>query len=348
MKKATYKILGLALVLSLSACASSSDKKLDYRSQVKGSPLEVPPGLSDYDKNSQFNLGDGVRSTDVDQNAATQMPAGTLLVSAKDMRIERSGETRWLVVNRPAEQVWPVLQSFWEDNGFTIRSNQPKLGVMETDWAENRASLPQTGLRKLIGGALDMLYDTGYRDMFRTRIERTSNGTEIYISHRGMEEVYTSSAKDNTAWQPRAADPQLEGQLLSALMVRLGTTEEQAKTALQSSVNTARGASIKGDTLLLNDSMDSAWRRIGLSLDRVGLSVIDRDFSSRLYYVTPNPDDRGLLRKSFGKLGESYQVQLKQISTNQVEVSFSDRNGASMGNDKGLSRVLKELQKTLK
>ena len=43
---------------------------------------------------------------------------------------------------------------------------------METDWAENRANLPQTGLRKLIGKALDSVYDTGMRDMFRTRVEK--------------------------------------------------------------------------------------------------------------------------------------------------------------------------------
>ncbi|MFZ1891817.1 MAG: outer membrane protein assembly factor BamC [Formosimonas sp.] len=349
MKKTAYKALGLALVLTLSACASSSDKKLDYRSQVKGSPLEVPPGLTDYDKDAHFDLNKGISASQVNAGAG-QVVSSNVLVNAKDMHIEKLGDTRWLVINRPAEQIWPVLQDFWEENGFTIRTNTPKVGVMETDWAENRANLPQTGLRKLIGGALDMLYDTGTRDMFRTRMERTGNGTEIYISHRGMEEVYTSSSKDTTSWQPRASDPQLEGELLRRLMVRLGTNEAEASAALQaSSSNLVRGATVKGNALILNDVPDNAWRRIGLSLDRVGLSVIDRDYTNRVYYITPNSDDRGLFKKSFGKLGESYQVQLKTVSANQTEVTFADRNGKMLtGDDKGLSKILKELQKTLK
>ncbi|MGL4767101.1 MAG: outer membrane protein assembly factor BamC [Formosimonas sp.] len=338
----------LLAALSLSACSTSSNSKLDYKSQVKGSPLEVPPGLTDYDKNKQFDLSNGVRASAISgTQPASAIPAGQLLVSAQDMRIEKSGESRWLVVNRPAEQVWPVLQEFWEENGFTIRNNSLKLGTLETDWAENRAALPESGLRKILGKALDSLYETGMRDMFKTRIERTSNGTEIYISHRGMEEVYTSSAKDATTWQPRAADPQLEAEFLSRLMVRLGTNEKEAKAALQNSINTSKGAEIVGETLVVSDNMENTWRRIGLSLDRVGLSVIDRDYTSRIYFVTPSPDDRGLFRKSFGKLNENYQVRFKTLASNKVEVSFADQKGGALS-DSALPRVLKNLQKALK
>ena len=43
------------------------------------------------------------------------------------------------------------------------------------------------------------LYSTGERDKFRTRLERNAQGgTEIYISHRGMQEVYTSTSNDQT------------------------------------------------------------------------------------------------------------------------------------------------------
>lgn len=348
VKKTTFKVLGLAFVLSLSACASDSDKKLDYRSQVKGSPLEVPPGMTEYDKNSQYKLDQGVSASQVQSSSGTQMTSN-VLIQAKDMHIEKLGDTRWLVVNRPVEQIWPVLQDFWEENGFTLRSNLPKQGTMETDWAENRANLPQTGLRKLIGGALDTLYDTGYRDMFRTRVERTQNGTEIYISHRGMEEVYTSGAKDSTVWQARKSDPNLEAQLLSALMVRLGSNEAEAKAALASSLNNAKGATVKGNTLILNDNMENSWRRIGQVLDRAGMSIIDRDYSSHTYVVVPNPDDRGLFRKSFGKLGESYQVRLNAVSSNQIELAMFDRNGKQITTDeKRFDNFLDSLKSALK
>jgi outer membrane protein assembly factor BamC len=239
------------------------------------------------------------------------------------------------------------MQTFWEDNGFTLRTNQPKLGIMETDWAENRANLPQTGLRKLIGKALDSVYDTGLRDMYRTRVEKVNGGVEIYISHRGMEEVYTSASKDSTTWQPRAADPELETELLRRLMIALGTDEASAKAALQNSTNTLKGASIQGEQLIVNDTMENTWRRVGQVLDRAGLSVTDRDISQRIYYVTPNPDDRGMFKKSFGKLNETYQVRFSAVSANQVKVSFADKSG-KIYTDEGLSKVLKNLQDNLK
>ena len=336
-----------AMSFSLTACLTASDSKIDYRSNVKGSPLEVPPGMSGYEKNDQYALGSVVSAKQVAQNANVPTNLTPVALDAKDMHIERAGDTRWLVVKRPAEQVWPTVQTFWQDNGFTLRTNQPNLGIMETDWAENRANLPQTGLRKLLGRALDTVYDSGMRDMFRTRVEKVNGGVEIYISHRGMEEVYTSTNKDSTIWQPRAADPELEVELLRRLMVALGTNEADAKAALQNSTNTLKGASIQGDQLIVNDSMENAWRRVGQVLDRAGLSVTDRDISQRIYYVTPNPDDRGLFKKSFGKLNETYQVRFTQVSANQIKVGFADKAGKAYMGD-GLDKVLKNLQTNLK
>lgn len=336
-----------ALSFSLTACLTATNSKIDYRSDVKGSPLEVPPGMSDYNKNTQYDLSGVVSAKTVGQHANASSSVTPVALDAQDMHIERAGDTRWLVVKRPAEKVWPTIQTFWEDNGFTLRTNQPKLGIMETDWAENRANLPQTGLRKLLGKALDAVYDTGLRDMYRTRVEKVDGGVEIYISHRGMEEVYTSTSKDSTTWQPRSADPELEVEMLRRLMIALGTNEADAKAALQTSTNVLKGTSIQGNELLVNDTMENTWRRVGQVLDRAGLSVTDRDISQRVYYVTPNPDDRGMFKKSFGKLNETYQVRFTQISANQVKVSFADKSGKAYADD-GLNKVLKNLQANLK
>lgn len=335
-----------AVGVALAACSTTSQEKIDYRSTVKGSPLEVPPGMTDYSKNTQYDLKGVVSYKNVASGQAVPVVGAPVLVDSKDMYIERAGDTHWLVVKRPAEQVWPALQTFWEDNGFTLKTNQASTGIMETDWAENRANLPQTGLRKIIGKALDSVYDTGMRDMFRTRVEKTSAGTEIYISHRGMEEVYTSTSKDSTTWQPRKADAELETEMLRRLMVSLGTDEKSSKAAMQNAANKVKGSEIRGNDLIVSDSMDNAWRRVGLSLDRAGLSITDRNLAQRVYYVTPNPDDRGLFKKSFGKLKEIYQVRFVSISANQTQVSFADKNGQPYVDD-GLARVLKNLKNSL-
>lgn len=344
-KKITIASLITLLVLSACATQDSSSTNVSYNtSNKKSTPLEIPPGLSDYEKNKQFNLDDGVSA--LSYHHADGSNKSPVLIEAKDMHIEKAGDARWLVVKRPAEVVWPVLQDFWEENGFSIRSSSDKLGIMETDWAENRAALPKTGLRGLIGKAIESVYESSMRDMFKTRIERTSDGVEIYISHRGMEEVYTSSSKDSTVWQARAVDTQLETEFLRRLMLKLGVNEESAQTKIKNSVHSDKGSTISDNTLVVNDSMENTWRRVGLSLDRVGLSVTDRNYTTRVYYVQPNPDDRGMFKKVFGKLNETFLVQFKELSPNKIQVSFASENDTEIPAS-SLTKVLKDLQKAL-
>jgi outer membrane protein assembly factor BamC len=179
---------------------------------------------------------------------------------------------------------------------------------METDWAENRAKIPQDFIRNALGKVLDSLYSSGERDKFRTRLERNPNGgTDIFISHRGMVETYTDASKSNTVWQPRAADPELETEFLRRLMVKLGATQEQAKAALVTAPSTksSRVATVNGQTVLeLDADFDRAWRRVGLSLDRTNFTIEDRDRSKGLYfvrYVEPSADkgEPGFLSKLF-------------------------------------------------
>ena len=51
-------------------------------------------------------------------------------------RIESSGGERWLAVAAEPEAVWPGIRDFWIDQGFTLETEEPAVGVMETNWAE--------------------------------------------------------------------------------------------------------------------------------------------------------------------------------------------------------------------
>ncbi|MGH8717631.1 MAG: outer membrane protein assembly factor BamC, partial [Burkholderiales bacterium] len=122
-------------------------------------------------------------------------------------------------------------------------------------------------------------------------IERgVEEGTsEIYISHRGMYEIYTTETKDTTAWQPRPADPELEAEMLRRLMVRFGVEEARATSLLKGPEPSERATLVKNGkepmSLSLDEGFDRAWRRVGLALDRVGFTVEDRDRSQGLYFV---------------------------------------------------------------
>jgi outer membrane protein assembly factor BamC len=178
-----------------------------------------------------------------------------------------------------------------QENGFLLALDQENLGIMETDWAENRAKIPQDFIRATLGKLLDNLYSTGERDKFRTRLERTpAGGTEIYVSHRGMVETLIGSGKagENTVWQPRAADPELEAEFLRRLMVKLGVSQEQAKALVASSParQTVRVAKVNNlPVLQIDEGFERAWRRVGLALDRTGFTVEDRDRAQGTYFV---------------------------------------------------------------
>jgi len=300
-------LLALAAVLSLSACSVLEGDKIDYKSAGKGTPLDVPPDLTQLSRDSRYQVPGGpvtASSYQVGQ-AAPEMP--TAANTLGDVRIERDGQKRWLVVNRPADQLWEPIRQFWLDNGFQLTTDQADLGIMETDWAENRAKIPQDAIRNLLGKALDSLYSTSERDRFRTRLERTANGgTEIYVSHRGMEEVYTTAKNEQTTWQPRPADPELEAEFLRRLMVKLGTPADQAKnlTAGAPAKPTSRIADVAGAPVVqIDEGFDRAWRRVGLALDRTGFTVEDRDRSQGTYfvrYVEPNANkEPGFFAKLF-------------------------------------------------
>jgi outer membrane protein assembly factor BamC len=196
-------------------------------------------------------------------------------------------------VNGEPELVWPVVKEFWQELGFIINVETPTAGVMETDWAENRANIPDDLIRSILSKVLDTLYSTGQRDKFRTRLERGEGGTtEIYISHRGMDEVLEGNTR--TVWQPRPADQSLEAEMLARLMMRFGVEEARARTAIGSPSVTQQRARIdreRGGILALNEPFDRSWRRVGLALDRVGFTVEDRDRSQGIYFVRyVNPD----------------------------------------------------------
>ena len=287
----------LLAALSLAGCSSFdkmvSGDKLDYRSQAsKTQSLDVPPDLSQLAREGRYQPQAGVVSASTLRQGATA-PSAPVAAAAPtalgEMRIERQGNTRWLVTNLAPETVYPLLRSFWAERGFSLTEDGAETGVMETAWAENRAKLPQDFVRNTIGRVFENVYSTGERDRFRSRVERTPSGSEIFISHKGAIEVYVTPQRDTTMWQMRPADPDLEAEMLARLMIKLGSKDEVARSAVAKAplaAPTARLASVPATAAMaLDEPFDRAWRRVGLSLDRSGFTVEDRDRAAGLYFV---------------------------------------------------------------
>ncbi len=323
----------LALAVSLAACSVLDGDRIDYKSAGKGPSLEVPPDLTQLTKDSRYGMPGASGSVSASSyGAAGPVPvvAPIAATTLGDVRIERSGTQRWLVINRPSDQLWGPIRDFWQENGFLLTIDQSNLGIMETDWAENRAKIPQDFIRNTLGKLIDSIYSTGERDKFRTRLERTASGaTEVYISHRGMVEVYPDTlARDRTVWQPRAVDPELETEFLRRLMVKLGGTAEQARAATIAEAtvrSTSRIATVNNAPVVqIDDGFDRAWRRVGLSLDRTGFTVEDRDRSQGMYfvrYVEPTADkkDPGFFGKLFSSASSTPPLKYRIAVRSQGE-----------------------------
>ncbi|WP_109370560.1 outer membrane protein assembly factor BamC [Massilia sp. WF1] len=348
---ATRTVALAALALSLAACTTVFESdKVDYRSAKKAAPLDIPPDLTQLQKDNRYAVPDGrgvATASGFQQARGTQAaPAAAggpvAPVSSEAVRIERAGDSRWLVVKEPPEQLWPQLQAFWPSVGFTVETENPQTGIMETNWSENRAKIPQDIIRRTIGKVFDSAYDSGQRDKFRTRLERRADGsTEIYISHRGAEEVLVGPQRETTQWVGRKSDPELEAEFLGRLMAQLNgsTSAKDVKQATAAVVNAApevQHAKLENGKVVVDEGFDRAWRRVGLALDRVGFTVEDRDRVQGIYfvrYVDPDAVNKaGFFSKLFGsddknKEAQRYRVLVSAVpnaTTSDVSVQTND------------------------
>jgi len=365
-------VLVAGTLLVLSGCESTSvTKKIDYKSTSSAPALELPPDLSApaYDDRYNVTTASGLAATTLNRPRTADMIAPN---QTPEARVVRGGTERWLVVKTTPESAWNPTAKFWTDTGCVLAVEQPTVGIMETDWAENRASLPMDFGQSTIGKVADIFYNTYKRDKFRTRIERGNEpGTmEIYISHRGSEQLPTGKIDNSSpaafAWAVMPPDPGLEAEMLTRLMMRFGTTEPQAKQALQAASPTAPGAlrarlekNADGTTkLVVDDSFDRAWRRVGLALDRVGFTVVDRDRSKGNYFVRySNPDTDGAKKqdgiltklmfwKDTTEKVEQYRITVTEADPRSV-VTVADPNGApdkSQNGEKILALLKDQLQ----
>jgi outer membrane protein assembly factor BamC len=372
------RVAAMAALLALAACSSvenfAAGDKVDYRSApAKATPLDVPPDLTQLARDSRYQAQAGAVSAAAFQagSAAPRAPASTVLVAPQALgkvRIERDGVQRWLSTPLPSEQLWPLLQSFWKDNGMTLVVDQPLLGLMETDWSENRAKLPDDVLRRTLGRLIDSLYSTGERDKYIMRIERSSTGgSDVFISHRGLiESLAGPQVSQSTVWSRRPSDPELEAVMLTRLMVKLGLPDEQAKTVVATAAApvpaapAARARVLDGRpaaTLQVDDNFERAWRRVGLALDRSGFTVEDRDRAQGLYfvrYIDPalaGKEEPGFFAKLFSNEKsdsgpKKFRLSVKADGTSST-VSVLDSQGLAENSETG-KRIIGLLVEDLK
>ena len=363
--KKSFKLLAWVGVAFLAASCSSyenaiQNQKVAYKkAEKRESGLDVPPDLTSQSADEQFVIpgegSSGVVSASnyyskdrngvatVSRNSAQSEP---VLVSSQDIQIKQVGKTRSLVVkNTSADKLWPTLRAFWKENGFDLPVDDPKIGVMETNWAENRAAIPLDGIRKVIGKVFDGIYSSNQRDRYRTRVEPLEGAVEVFITHRGMEENYTDKSQTSMSWMNRPVDPELEAEMLNRLLVKLTGDQEAASKSgrdVSKPLVTVQNEA-QGPKIVLAENFPAAWRRVGLGLDRSGFVVEDRDRSNGIYYVKYTPDSAAAEGKKpgiFGKIfsdkddaleaGQRFQVLVEVTKDSNSTARFLSEKGAGL------------------
>ena len=335
--------LALAAALWIGGCSTGRDEALvDYKAARAIPSLEVPPDLTMPAQDSRFGVSTTLSAYQAERAQGRGGGAG-ILPKIEKVRIERAGGMRWLLVDEPAEKLWPLVRTFWQDQGLPVTLEVPEAGIMETEWTENHAVLPQSITGLLFSRAMPQY------DKYRTTFERTADGkgTEITITHRGLVEFYMDESHTNVNWRPRASDPALEAEFLVRLMARLGTSAEKARAAVAAAAVTTERATLKtgaqgAPMLELPEPFDRAWRRVGLALDRVGFTVEDRDRQKGLYFVRYVDPDAARSKKEeslFSRLAfwrsddedkgkpQHYRIEVRQQGE-ASEVGILDQAGA--------------------
>ena len=368
--------LSVLAALALSGCTILGglfgSRSPDYKgAQARVTqPLEVPPELTAPTMDDRYAIPDPRAQTTY--SAYSQRTPGAAPVASgpsgvlprfDNVRLERAGDQRWLVVKGEPDKVWPVVREFWVQAGYPLVREEPTLGIMETEWYEDRAQIPQDFVRRTIGRVLDQMWSTSRRDKFRTRLEKGAEPgtTEIFVSNRAVEEQFVSPAQDSTKWVPIGADRELEAEMLARMQAKLGTGDTRVAAAATKpaqapvranappSIPVNRNAVLENagaGPLVVNDGFDRAWRRVGLALDRVGFTVEDRDRTKGIFfvrYIDPEAEARSAVpEKKEGFLDKlafwrstpktsslpQYRIQVTDAGAGMSQVQVQNSQGA--------------------
>ncbi|UOD51146.1 outer membrane protein assembly factor BamC [Orrella daihaiensis] len=371
------KHLLIALVaMGLSACSTvretlSGENSIDYKSAQRVDPLSIPPDLTQAAADPRYRAPASGSTTLSQFQSMNQTAAATtqgaltqvaVLPSYAGIEVKRDGNLRWLVVDQSPEVLFPKIEEFWYENGFNLDVIDPKAGIMITNWAENRAKIPETGLRELLGTFLETIWDSGEREKFRTILERVEGDrTEIFISHEQMVEVLYGVEKSDVQWERGEEDPGLNAAMLARLMVYLGEDVQQAREKMAQAQEQALKPEVQNNvasngTITIDEPFEQAWRRVGLALDSGNFAVDDRNRSTGDFYVRYVDTDTGrkieepgLFSRLFGSkpapVATQYRLNLKAEGDRTV-VRVFDEQGVEQTNETA-NRILTVLAERL-
>lgn len=340
MKKVIFLFLG-TILLFLAAC-TTVDKLIKPKSgyyyqsdnDQKDTTLVIPPDLTTPD----------FVADPVNQAVVTEISKKRVFIEPLGIRVKRSGNHRYLVVDKNIDVLWDLTQDFLRNSGFSIEKSEAKIGALHTNYLRRQVDIPQKELnfiRAYLKKSLKANYVKPVLDKYIVRLETSSaSQTEIYFSIQTIEEVstkFSDTESENTEWQLRARDSDQEAIMLYRLMAYLGTEDAQEITTLvqkkQNLQNPQGTQTLKISSELKDDGQfvslkvalnkEEAWRYVGWALDSLSINVEDKDKQEGSFYVKLDKKISGksIFSKLFAKIEDK---QIFQILVQQLDHTHSD------------------------
>jgi len=347
----------ILIVFFLNGCISESQKetikdnritlgdiKINYYSDKSVTSLEVPPDLTSPSYENSFRLSEFVKNVKPNTvnltNNNFEEESTKIIVNPTDITVKKSGSRRWLIVNKNPDLVWDLTKQFLKEKGFVIKKSNKKIGVMETDFLENKPKIPAKSMgliRSFLESQIDNVsYTLPIVDSYKVIIEPLDLGekTQVNLSLFSMAEVISGSGDNETTyWQASEKNAALETEMLYSLMLYLGGESANAREKLlnaqeEDKISVQVQDALNGYAkLVFKLNLIDTWDNMAWAITESNLELEDKDLKERTFYIkTARTTDKGIMSKIFGDdaIFNTYQISLKAINDTTTEVYFND------------------------
>jgi len=306
------------------------DRRDDYQRSEALPDLEVPPDLTTEALEDPLVIPDEEATTlsEFERRKRRQSGAQGFDVTGT---AGYPGEL-WLTLQGSNTEIWPMLNEYWANKGYSLDLNDAELGVLETDWLQANGD----GI-------------TVYRNKFKIFTEEGSapNSTVLFLSSERQEKIISDDGSES--WVEIERNNELEQAIVGELNLHFYGNVVSSAAAQGTSTNTARPTSAKPKRkrvellklddeksyLSLPEEFSRAWVQTEDALGKAGLFVENQDKDKGLYYIVyypdPEEDEEGLLSKlkfwgDDEDDGEEYQVSLTGVG-DKTELVILDNEG---------------------
>jgi outer membrane protein assembly factor BamC len=330
--RASIAILVLSL---LGGCAWLTDNRFfadrsdDYLEVSENSPLLIPDGLDTARVQDPYpipQITDRLRP----EYYPKRPPRPDAIYASdnrEDVRIQRLGDRRWLVIPEPPTVVWPKVRQFLAENGIDLEWEAPSQGRLDTRWLEVRNQAYRDVVRQVIRDGKESAQLTGGEDRLRLRVEPglRERASEVHIRYENTGFATPGPSGLVDLRETPSHISQVEHDALNELGAYIAarvteTTVSMVALDIGAGVKSYLDIDANGDPLLrLVLDYERAWATVGQSLSRADIDVIDSDERAGIFTISVPQDlnveagEPGLIRRmfSFGRGDNMRDLQLK-------------------------------------